>query len=305
MSEDRTSSSMSVSSHARDIETMRVRGAGAIARHAAEALADWARTADPGAGFEEELEHHVARLAATRPSAVSLHNALAFIQRAAAGSPGDPDAVMEAAETFMERSLSALTELGERGAHLVPREGRVLTHCNSQAVLSVLEAAWEGGARVHVIATETRPWRQGLITVTQLSEAGIPSSLIVDNAANLLLTTVDAVLVGCDSIAANGDIVNKVGTSTIAMACQQHGVPFYVCAETYKVNLDAPTGADVDIEERDTTEVVEPGEVPEDVEVLNPVFDITPHEHVTAILTEQGPLDPGDVEDAARRAWGA
>lgn len=293
---------MSVEEAAREIESMEVRGAGSIARHAAGALAGWARDRQGGEGFLEDLGEQAERLRSTRPSAVSLGNALDFVLGRAREDPR-PEAVVRAGRSFVERSEEAVERIGDHGAGLVGG-GRYLTHCHSQAALSVYETAWERGHSIdEVLATETRPWRQGLVTVEQLREAGVPTGYIVDNATYHVLPTVEAVFLGCDSLAANGDVVNKVGTAALSLACREQDVPFYVCAETYKVDLEAATGADVPIEERSPDEVADPSDLPEGVTVYNPVFDVTPAERVTGVVTEQGVVDADEVPDLARKTW--
>lgn len=296
---------MSVEEAAREIESMEVRGAGAIARHAAGALAGWARNRPDGAqgdAFLQDLASKAERLRETRPTAVSLGNALDFVLAQARDDPR-PSTVVEAGRDFVERSEEAVERIGDHGAGLVGG-GRYLTHCHSQAALSVYETAAERGHGIEeVLATETRPWRQGLVTVEQLRESDIPTGYIVDNATYHFLPTVEAVFLGCDSLAANGDVVNKVGTAALSLACREHDVPFYVCAETYKVDLDAPTGGDVPIEERPADEVADPADLPDGVTVRNPVFDVTPAERVTGVVTERGVVDADEVPDLARKIW--
>lgn len=291
---------------AQDIETMRVRGAAAIARHAAMALGEW-EPRSPGA-FEEQLSAAKMRLISTRPTAVSLRNAVEFVERRALEARGDPArhaALRRAASEFSERSERAIEEIARVGAELLRDGGTYLTHCNSQAAIGVFRDASRSGKRLRVVATETRPWRQGLLTSRQLKEAGVDEViLVVDSAVRLMMQEgVDAVVVGADTVAANGDVINKIGTSLVALAARDRGIPFYVAAETYKVDLKAATGRDVPIEERETSEVAEAGEVAAGVAIRNPVFDSTPAAWVTAILTEAGMVQPADVAHFARKAW--
>lgn len=287
-----------------DIRTMRVRGAAKIGRHAAHALG---RFADAWDGDRASLDDAARELVAARPTAVTLPNAVAFVaNRARRANPQDRRAALaQAAEEFERRAEGALAAIGRHGAALVPEDGTILTICNSQGALTPLLAARREGRRFKAIALETRPWRQGLLTVRQLHEGGVDASLAVDSAMWHLLQEADAVFVGSDSIALNGDVVNKVGTGGLSVLARERGVPFYVCAETFKVDPASPTGADVPIEERESAEVVTPGEVPEGVHIRNPVFDIAPHRNVTGgYVTELGVLRTGaELAEAARRAW--
>jgi ribose 1,5-bisphosphate isomerase len=159
------------------------------------------------------------------------------------------------------------------------------------------------GRRFHAIALETRPWRQGVLTVTQLAKAGVDCSLAVDSAMWTLLREADVVLVGADALAANGDVVNKIGTGALAILARERGVPLHCCAETFKVAVDAATGSDVRIEEREATEIVRPGEIPASVRVRNPVFDVTPGACVASYVTELGILRHEELLRDAKKQW--
>lgn len=284
------------------IRSMRVRGAAKIGRHAVAALGAFATS---WKGDLQALDEAEGILLATRPTAVSLRNAVLFATGRARRAPDAerPRALAEAAAEFEERAARAQRDIGLHGASLVPEGGMVLTICNSQGALAPMFEAHRQGRRFRVVALETRPWRQGLLTVRQLAEAGIDASLAVDSAMWSLLDEADLVLVGADTWAANGDVVNKIGTGGLGALASQRGVPFHSCAETFKVDLDAATGAEVRIEERESSEVVSPDEVPDAVRVLNPVFDVTPHRFVRSFVTELGRLDAADVAGAARKAW--
>ena len=294
-----------VLSAAEDIRSMRVRGAAKIGRHAAQALGRFAR-----AGWDGDLaalDEAARALVAARPTAVTLPNAVAFVAGRARRAPAAQRrrALAEAADEFDRRAEGALEAIGRHGAGLVPEGGTVLTICNSQGALAPLLAARREGRSFRAIALETRPWRQGLLTVRQLHEGGVDASLAVDSAMWHLLQEAQAVFVGSDSIALNGDVVNKVGTGGLSVLARERGVPFYVCAETFKVDPASATGEEVPIEERESAEVVRTGEVPEGVLVRNPVFDVAPHRNVTGgYVTELGLLRTGaELAEAARRAW--
>jgi ribose 1,5-bisphosphate isomerase len=287
---------LTVARAARDIETMRVRGAGHIARHAVQALRDLASSWEGDErAFAAEAKRAARRLIATRPTAVSLRNAVEEATAPLATRNGDGRAdVLAASERFIARSVAAVDEVSRLGARLLGKDGLVLTHCNSACSVGVIAAARDAHD-IRAVATETRPRRQGHLTAVQLRGRGVPVTLIVDGAVNLWMPRVDWVVVGADSIARNGDVVNKVGTSLVALSAQEHGVPFYVAAETYKVDRRARTGHDVRIEERDPREVLEGRKLP-GVKVSNPVFDVTPARFVRRIVTEAGVAKPSELE---------
>ena len=289
---------VSIESAAEEIRSMRVRGAAKIGRYAAKALGELAWD-----GQDASLDAAAVKLKAARPSAVSLPNAVDFVVREAKKGPR-PGSLKSAAAEFERRASSALAEIGRHGASLVKDGMTILTICNSQGALTPLFEAHRAGKRFSVIALETRPWRQGLLTVAQLDKEGIDASLAVDSAAWSLLPLCDLVLTGADSIARNGDVINKVGTGGLAILAKERGVPQYCCAETFKLHPRAAAGADVPIEERETVEVVLPGEIPERVRVRNPVFDVTDHKLVTGYVTELGVLERDEMIASAKRAWG-
>ncbi len=289
------------------IQSMQVRGAPAIGVAgaygvvlAARALCDFAVPA-----FREELAEAAGQLAAARPTAVNLPWAVVRTLRAADGAANAADAVerlLREAEAIEAEDLRANMAIGAHGAALLPLGARVLTHCNTGALatagygtaLGVVRAAWEQGKLTGVVATETRPLLQGArLTAWELTEEGIPTTLIVDSAAASVLRNngISAVVVGADRIAANGDVANKIGTYGLAVLARAHEVPFYVAAPSSTIDMATPSGDAITVEERDASEVTAPGGVqvaPDGVDVLNPAFDVTPAELVSAIITEQG-----------------
>lgn len=283
---------------------MRVRGAGKIGRFAATTLGDLAASWD---GRDMALlERAAAALVAARPTAVSLPNAVGFVMRRVRRADGAArkEALAEAARAFVAKAERALDAVAANGAALVPDGGTVLTICHSQGAIRPMVEAARRGKRFSVIAMETRPWRQGLLTVRQLAEGGVHDvSIAVDSAAWLMLAEADLVLVGADTIAQNGDVLNKVGTGGISVLARERGVPMHCCAETFKVHPEARAGADVPIEEREVVEVVKEGEIPSSVRVRNPVFDVTPHENVRSYVTEVGVVSAGELLGAARKQW--
>jgi len=200
--------------------------------------------------------------------------------------------------------------MGKFGAELLPSSGTILTHCNAGALatagygtaLGVIRAAVEGGKRLKVLADETRPFLQGArLTAWELWKDDIDVRVISDNMAGSFMHQglVDAVIVGADRIAANGDVANKIGTYSVAVLARQHDIPFYVAAPLSTLDLKIPDGSHIPIEQRDPTEVTHIGGtrvVPEGVSVFNPAFDVTPHEFVTAIITDFGVARPPYAE---------
>jgi methylthioribose-1-phosphate isomerase len=287
------------------IRTLAVRGAPALGVAGAMGIALAAVTGVP-------LEEAAARLVATRPTAVNLAWG---VERALAAADPVAEAQRVAAED-VERNR----RLGAYGAPLLPREGRVYTHCNAGALacagygtaLGVIRAAHEQGSRLAVWVGETRPALQGArLTAWELDRLGVPSTLVADVMAGSLMAAgeVDSVVVGADRIAANGDVANKVGTYGLAVLARHHGVPFYVAAPTSTIDLACPTGADIPIERRSPDEVTAVGATvvaPPGMAAENRAFDVTPAELVTAIVTEEGvatqPLGPSLARMAAKAA---
>ncbi|HWH09243.1 MAG TPA: S-methyl-5-thioribose-1-phosphate isomerase [Candidatus Thermoplasmatota archaeon] len=289
-----------ISEAAEDIRSMRVRGAALIGKHAAKALG---RFADQWDGSPAALDQAAQALVAARPTAVSLPNAVRFVVRRGKEG-GTPDALRKAADEFVRRAQAALGDIGRHGAPLIEDGMTLLTICNSQGALAPMFEAARQGRRFRVVALETRPWRQGLLTVAQLHKEGVDAALAVDSAMWTLLEEADLVLTGADSIARNGDVINKVGTGGLAVLARERGVPLHCCAESFKLDASAATGKDVVIEERETTEVVQPGEIPDGVRIRNPVFDVTPNACVTSYVTEAGVLSRDALVKAARETWG-
>ena len=292
------------------IRTLVVRGAPAIGLAAAYGMVLAARAAsDLGdADRRRAVRAAAAGLRSTRPTAVNLGWALDRLL-AIVDVPGDrdlADALLEAAEALARADAETNRGIGRHGAGLLPRGARVLTYCNTGMLATggygtafgVLRCAHEGGIGIHVFACETRPVLQGArLSAWELLRCGIPCTLITDNAAGALMRRgeIDAVLVGADRIARNGDVANKVGTYTLAVLAHAHALPFYVAAPTSTVDLGTPDGDAIPIEERAPGEVTSIAGVriaPEGIAVRNPAFDVTPHRFVTAIVTEAGVIRP-------------
>jgi methylthioribose-1-phosphate isomerase len=269
------------------IRRMVVRGAPSIGAAAAYGAALACREAEPRSGIE--------LIRGARPTARDLFWGVELVERAAAG--GGASAALEAAHKVAWEIVDACRELGRMGAELMPDRPRILTICNTGGLatidfgsaLGVIRAAMEMGKQPFVYVMETRPRAQGArLTTWELGKLGIPHRLIVDSAVGLLLGRgmADVAITGADRVCANGDVVNKVGTYPLAVLCHRHRVPFYVAAPTSTLDPATPSGAAVDIEERDEAEVTT--FAPAGTRAWNPTFDLTPAELVSALITERG-----------------
>jgi methylthioribose-1-phosphate isomerase len=290
------------------IRDMAVRGAPAIGVTAALGVAlGVRRSTAEGEALAAEFETISADLAATRPTAVNLFWALERMRRAyAAAAPAGGralrDALLDEALAMHHEDVQACRTMGDLGAHLIPDGARVLTHCNAGALatagygtaLGVIRSAARLGKLRRVLADETRPYLQGArLTAWELMKDGIPVTLIADNMAGHMMARgeVDAIVVGADRIARNGDVANKIGTYTLAVLAREHGLPFYVAAPISTIDLGTASGADIPIEERAPEEVTHHGGkrlAPQGVAVRNPAFDVTPARYVSAIVCERG-----------------
>jgi len=288
---------------ARDIESMKIRGAGRIAIAAARALAITAtRSCAPSRDeFVEEMLRAARRLIATRPTAVSLPNSVRFVvKKLREGVKADyaleelRDHIVEVSTLFIESAEQAVVRIGEYGSRMVEEDDTLMTHCNSASALEIIKAAYKQGKKIKVYATETRPLFQGHITAQILSKEGIDVSLICDNAVRHFISRIDKVVVGADAIAANGALVNKIGTSLVALAAKEASIPFIVGAETIKFSPETIIGELVKIEERPWAEVINADILSNigNVRIHNPAFDITPPEYIDMIVTEKGVIPP-------------
>ena len=298
---------------AQAIVTMVVRGAPAIGVSAAYgiALGTMNSKAKTPEEFAPEFERICACLAATRPTAVNLFWAIdrmkaLFATLAVSGLPLDEIKVRLIAEAhaMYEEDIAACKAMGAHGAALMPEEGGVLTHCNAGALascgygmaLGVIRSAVERGKKIHVYADETRPFLQGSrLTAWELMADHIPTTVICDNMAASLMRQgrIQAVIVGSDRIAANGDVANKIGTYNLAILAREHGIPFYVAAPWSTVDMATASGDAIPIEERPAREVTHLADkqvTPNGVGICNPAFDVTPAKYIAAIVTERGVL---------------
>jgi methylthioribose-1-phosphate isomerase len=293
------------------IQTLAVRGAPAIGVAAAMGLvlaAKAIRAKDP-AKWTERFQAQAEVMRAARPTAVNLGWAVDRMLTLAASAPPDPTQrlvlLRRESEMMLAEDVAINRAMGRHGARLVPKRATILTHCNAGSLatggygtaLGVVRAAKEAGKQIKVIADETRPLLQGArLTAWEMVDEGIPVAVAVDGAVGALMSKglVDLCVVGADRIAANGDVANKIGTFNVALQARRHGVPFYVAAPLSTVDMDTPSGDLIPIEERDPAEVLAfagsraaPG-----AEALNPAFDVTPNDLVSAIITEVGVLRP-------------
>ncbi|WP_309571858.1 S-methyl-5-thioribose-1-phosphate isomerase [Deinococcus sp.] len=295
------------------IRSLRVRGAPAIGVAAAFGL--WLGVRDlpddlPRDEAEARLRGEQTFLAGARPTAVNLTWALercaAEALRAPGGTAALKQAALDAAIRLRANEEATTRQIGEHGAGLLMGLSGVLTHCNAGSAATVglgtalapIYVAAERGHLLRVFADETRPLLQGArITAWELQEAGVPVTVITDSMAAVVMRQgkVGAVIVGCDRVAANGDVANKIGTYGVALLARAHGLPFYVAGPTSTIDLATPDGDHIEIEQRAPHEVTHHGGVPmapEGVDVFNPAFDVTPAEYVSAIITEKGVVYP-------------
>jgi len=291
------------------IRTMIVRGAPAIGVAAAMGIALGARDLNVTSisEFRNGFGQICRLMGETRPTAVNLFWAIRRMQRRFEEVSGRPIPIIK--KTLIDEALVMHAEdiatnraMGAYGAELMPDSGGVLTHCNAGALatagygtaLGVIRAAVESGKRIHVFADETRPWLQGArLTAWELMKDNIPVTLISDNMAGWMMAQgkIQAVIVGADRIAANGDTANKIGTYSVAILAREHGIPMYIAAPWSTIDLETADGSGIPIEQRASTEVTHlAGKqiAPTGVQVENPAFDVTPAKYIRAIITERG-----------------
>ena len=292
------------------IRTMVIRGAPAIGVAAAMGVALGMLRA-PDKDFDRYFERVVDSLGKTRPTAINLFWALqrmrtVFAAERGKGAVAVRRALKRAALQIFKDDIAANKMIGKFGAPLLTNAKHIMTHCNAGALatagygtaLGVIRALKESGKQFEVYVNETRPFLQGArLTAWELKKEKIPATLVTDNMVGYLMQQgrVDAVVVGCDRVAANGDVANKIGTYTVAVLAQRHGIPFYVAGPTSSIDITCTSGKDIPIEQRAATEVSHifgKALAPQGMKVLNPAFDVTPEELITAIITERGVINP-------------
>jgi len=300
---------------AQAIADMAIRGAPAIGAAAAYGLALTAYRS--GATESSALLHELVNareiLRVSRPTAINLTWALdRLFTNVSPAATHDPDQfrerLLQEAEKLADEDVEINKRIGEHGSALIPNEAIVIHHCNTGSLatvdygtaLGVIRTAHEQGKKIHVLVDETRPQLQGTrLTAWELEQYGISYEIITDNAAGFFLAsgTINAVLVGADRVAKNGDVVNKIGTYMLALAAHDNHVPFYSVFPTSTIDLNIPSGKEIPIEERPSSEVLDlqlhgMSIAPLQSQARNPAFDITPHRFITALVTEVGILYP-------------
>lgn len=310
----------SVEDVAEAIEKMKVRGAPAIGATAAFGVSIGAR-----AGQEQQKSDFLSymdavcdRLARTRPTAVNLFWAIQRMRHLISQNtdldvPELVDLIQREAQNIAYEDVEINKSIGRNGLPLIPDNARILTHCNTGSLatvdygtaLGVIRAAHASDKHISVYADETRPYLQGArLTAFELQQDQIPVTVITDSMAGHLMKEklVDLVIVGADRITANGDTANKIGTYSLAVLAKHHGIPFYVAAPTSTLDFELASGEQIEIEHRSADEVaIIAGKriVPEGVPALHPAFDVTPHDLITAIITEKGVIQSPDTERMA------
>ncbi|MFC7681039.1 S-methyl-5-thioribose-1-phosphate isomerase [Paenibacillus sp. GCM10028914] len=299
------------------IHSMKVRGAPAIGIAAAygAVLGAQSFTGNDSSEWVKHVYKICDYLATSRPTAVNLFWALDRMKLAAEKLSADAsndnnianltDGLLAEAHAIRLEDEEVCRQIGEHALPLIQEGMGILTHCNAGGLatarygtaLAPMYLAHEKGISFKVFADETRPVLQGArLTAFELQQAGIDVTLLADNMAAMVMSKgwIQAVIVGTDRVAANGDVANKIGTYGVAVLAKAHGIPFYVACPLSTIDLNTPTGADIPIEERPAEEITEgfgKRTAPADVKVYNPAFDITPHEYVTAIITEKGIIE--------------
>ncbi len=301
---------------AQAIKNMTIRGAPALGVAAAMGLA----LAAQGFGvndfdtFYEKILTAAKRIAQARPTAVNPFWALERMKALVLAHKEKPvDELMEMLKAeaikIYHEDIESNRSIGRFGQELLKDGDTILTHCNAGALatagygtaLGVIYSAHEAGKQINVIADETRPRLQGArLTAWEMQKHGIKTTVITDNMAGMIMRQgkINAVIVGADRIAANGDVANKIGTYSVAVLAKQHNIPFYVAAPLSTIDFKIADGSNIPIEERDHEEVSKIGNVqitPDFIEIINPSFDVTPAELVTAIITEKGIAKPSEV----------
>jgi len=298
-----------------DIRQMHVRGAGRIARTAVKALEDYGMLSKARIDreFMAEIREAGTYLKSARPTAVSLPNAINYVLmnferegHSASGVLALKEILKKHCENFIQRSESAIEKIGQIGSKRIQNGDIILTHCNSEAAISIILTAHKQQKNIKVICTETRPRRQGLLTSSILAKRGVDVTLIVDSAARFFMNKVDNVIIGADAISVNGAVVNKIGTSMVALAAKEARSRFIVAAESYKISPKTFFGELIPIEERPKEEVISKEWFfkNKNVKVANPAFDITPPEYVDLIVTEFGVFPPQGILILFKEVYG-
>ncbi len=307
---------------AEGIKKLRIRGAPAIGIAAAMGIALGAQDIK-AVNFDEFVEGLLPvmnTILSTRPTAVNIHWAVERIKKLLFAHREDSidnlkKLLIEEAKNILMEDIEINKAIGRWGAMFIKDGDTILTHCNAGSLATggygtataPMLAAKEQGKNIHVIADETRPVLQGArLTSWELMQAGIPVTLITDNAAGALMKKgmIDLSIVGTDRTTKNGDVANKIGTYSVSILCKEHGIPFYVAAPLSSIDFSMDSGELIPIEERDSSEVTTVWGhrvAPEGVNVINLAFDVTPAKYVTAFFTEKGAFKPRDIRKLVRQ----
>ena len=285
-----------------EIKNDRVHGASQLARQAVNVLKIAAERSQAGSAkaFLLEQEEVGEKLMSARPAMAPIFNIVSGLLKAISEKSTARDLksikqfTISRADEAVTRSLQAVAQIAEYSFELIADSDRIMTHSYSSTVVAVLKEAFTKHRNIEVIATRSGPGRTGERIAQELGLYGIPLTFIDDAAMGLYISTVNKVMVGADRVCADGKVVNGIGSYQLALAAKRAGIPFYVLCETLKFDPRLK-GDEVDLEEKEPSEVIEPGRLPLEVKVKNPYFDITPQELVTGIVTENGLLTPEEV----------
>jgi methylthioribose-1-phosphate isomerase len=295
------------------IQEMVIRGAPAIGVAAGYGLAlvAWHSKATQTSQLVHEINAAAKELKKSRPTAINLFAVIQRILKLTNQTDGRSldqlkQQIINEALKIADEDARMNLQIAQNGQALIPNQANLIHHCNTGALatagigtaLGVIRLAHENGKKVHVFVDETRPRLQGArLTTWELKQLGIPFTLIVDGASGYIMKhhKIDACLVGCDRIAANGDVANKIGTYNLALVAWAHGVPFYSVGPITSVDMSVASGEEIPIEQRSEDEIIQVGDTritPPEVQVANPAFDVTPAKYVTAIITDRGVAYP-------------
>ncbi|MFW0862393.1 MAG: translation initiation factor eIF-2B [Candidatus Komeilibacteria bacterium] len=300
---------MSLSKTIRDIKSLRIQGATAVAREALKALAEFGRGLNKdGHKYIVEIDRAAAKLAAARPTEPLLHNGLNYAKSQLRKSSKEDSlqltAILEkAVADWLEFIQLAEDEAIKKGKQLIKKNANIFTHCHSSLVEKILVNAWQD-KQFNVFNTETRPRYQGRITATNLLKAGLPVTMVADSASDFLISKhsgkelmMDMVIIGADSISHQGDVYNKIGSYGIALAAYEAGIPVYIAASALKMDADDK----IEVELRDEHELW--NNRPKNLEILNFAFDMIPAKFITGILCEFGVVKPGLLKSKVKKAY--
>ena len=285
-----------------EIKNDRVHGASQLARQAVNVLKIAAERSQAGSAkaFLLEQEEIGEGLMSARPAMAPIFNIVSGLLKAISEKSTEMDLdsikrlTISKADEAVTRSLQAVAQIAEHGSGLIADNDKIMTHSYSSTVVAALKRAFTKHRNIEVITTRSGPGRTGERIAQELGLYGIPVTFIDDAAMGLYISTVNKVMVGADRVCADGKVVNGIGTYQLALAAKRAGIPFYVLCETLKFDSRL-RGDQVDLEEKEPSEVIEPGRLPLEVRIKNPYFDITPVELVTGIVTENGLLTPEEV----------